>query len=62
MAKILIVYTTSIGNNKKMAETVADGAKSVETAVTLKSSYEATTTRSCRNVYSKLNDFCLINS
>ena len=42
MAKILIVYTTSIGNTKKMAEAVADGAKSVETAVTLKSSDEAT--------------------
>ena len=42
MAKILIVYTTSIGNTKKMAEAVADGAKSVETSVTLKSSDEAT--------------------
>ena len=43
MAKILIVYTTSIGNTKKMAEAVADGARSVvETAVTLKSSDEAT--------------------
>ena len=42
MAKILIVYTTSIGNTKKMAEAVADGAKSVETSVILKSSDEAT--------------------
>lgn len=42
MAKILIVYTTSIGNTKKMAEAVADGARSVEAAVTLKSSDEAT--------------------
>ena len=42
MAKILIVYTTSIGNTKKMAEAVADGVKSVEVTVTLKSSDQAT--------------------
>ena len=42
MAKILIVYTTSIGNTQKMAQAVADGAKSIETEVTLKSSDEAT--------------------
>ena len=42
MAKILIVYTTSIGNTRKMAQAVTDGAKSIETAVTLKSSDEAT--------------------
>ena len=42
MVKILIVYTTSIGNTQKMAQAVADGAKSVNAAVTLKSSNEAT--------------------
>lgn len=43
MAKILIVYTTSIGNTQKMAQAVADGAKSVAIAeVALKSSEEAT--------------------
>ena len=43
MAKILVVYTTSFGNTEKMAQAVADGAKSVENVeVTLKSSDEAT--------------------
>ena len=43
MAKILIVYTTSFGNTQKMAQAVADGAKSVvETEVSLKSTDEAT--------------------
>lgn len=43
MAKILIVYTTSFGNTQKMAQAVADGAKSViETEVNLKSTDEAT--------------------
>ena len=42
MAKILIVYATSLGNTKKMAQAVADGARSVETDVALKSSDEAT--------------------
>ena len=42
MAKILIVYTTSLGNTYKMAEAVADGARSVETAVTFKTSEVAT--------------------
>ncbi|MEO1006240.1 MAG: flavodoxin domain-containing protein [Cyanobacteria bacterium J06638_38] len=41
MAKILIVYTTSLGNTYKMAEAVADGARSVETAVTFKTSEAA---------------------
>lgn len=43
MVKILIVYTTSIGNTQKMARSVADGANSISTAeVSLKSSDEAT--------------------
>ena len=43
MTKILIVYTTSLGNTQKMAQAVADGANSVEEAqVTLKSSEQAT--------------------
>ena len=43
MTKILIVYTTSLGNTQKMAQAVADGASSVEAAeVTLKSSDGAT--------------------
>ena len=41
--KILIVYTTSIGNTQKMAQAVADGVNSVKEAeVILKSSDEAT--------------------
>lgn len=42
MTKILIVYTTSLGNTQKMAQAVADGAKSVKTDVVWKSSDEAT--------------------
>ena len=43
MTKILIVYTTSLGNTQKMAQAVAQGASSVEgSEVTLKSSDEAT--------------------
>lgn len=43
MTKVLIVYTTSNGNTRRMAEAVADGAKSVEGAeVTLKEAHEAT--------------------
>ena len=38
MAKILIVYTTSLGSTLKMARAVADGARSV-TEVDLKSRY-----------------------
>lgn len=43
MTKVLIVYTTTIGNTKRMAEAVADGVRSVEGAeVTLKEPHEAT--------------------
>ncbi len=30
MTKVLIVYTSSFGNTKRMAEAVTDGARSVE--------------------------------
>lgn len=43
MTKVLIVYTTTNGNTKKMAEAVASGAQSVEGAeVSLKEAHEAT--------------------
>ena len=43
MAKILIVYTTSLGNTKKMAEAAAAGAHSVANAeVVLKEAHETT--------------------
>lgn len=43
MTKVLIVYTTTRGNTKKMAEAVADGALSVEnTEVKLKEAHEVT--------------------
>jgi NAD(P)H dehydrogenase (quinone) len=43
MAWILIVYATDYGNTRKMAETVADGARSVAgTEVVLKTAEEAT--------------------
>ena len=43
MTKVLIIYTTSTGNTKKMAEAVANGARSVEGAeVVLKEATEAT--------------------
>lgn len=43
MAKILIVYTTSLGNTQKMAEATAAGAHSVAGAdVVLKEAHEAT--------------------
>lgn len=43
MANVLIVYTTSFGNTKRMAEAVADGARSVEnTQVIFKEAHEAT--------------------
>lgn len=43
MATVLIVFTTSLGNTKKMADSVADGAKSVpRTEVFLKEAAEAT--------------------
>lgn len=42
MTKVLIVYTTTNGNTKKMAEAIADGARSVEgTEVTVRESAEA---------------------
>lgn len=41
MAKVLIVYATNYGNTKKMAETIAEGAKSVNgTEVVLKEAEE----------------------
>jgi len=43
MAKVLIVYHSLGGNTKKMAEAVAEGAKSVSgTEVTMKTGLEAT--------------------
>jgi NAD(P)H dehydrogenase (quinone) len=43
MTKVLIVYTTSTGNTKRMAEAVAEGARSVAgAAVTLKEAQLAT--------------------
>lgn len=43
MTNILIVYTSTLGNTRKMAEAVADGARSVaETEVLLKEAHEAT--------------------
>lgn len=43
MAKILIVYHSLSGNTKKMAESVAEGARGVsETEVTIKTGLEAT--------------------
>lgn len=43
MAKVLIVYATDYGNTKKMAESVAEGAKSVNgTDVSIKHAEEAT--------------------
>jgi len=44
MARILVVYHTQSGNTRKMAQTVAAGAESVEnTVVSLKTAGEATT-------------------
>ena len=43
MTNVLIVYTTSTGNTEKMAQAVADGARSIEGAeVVLKEASEAT--------------------
>jgi len=43
MTKVLVVYTSTMGNTRKMAEAVADGARSVEGAeVLLRESTEAT--------------------
>jgi NAD(P)H dehydrogenase (quinone) len=43
MINVLIVYATSYGNTKRMAEAVADGARSVKDAeVSLKESHEVT--------------------
>lgn len=42
MAKVLIVYATNYGNTKKMAEAIAEGAKSVNgTEVVIKEAEEA---------------------
>jgi flavodoxin len=42
MTKILIVYTSSFGNTKRMAEAITDGARSVEsTEVFCKEASEA---------------------
>jgi NAD(P)H dehydrogenase (quinone) len=43
MTKVLVVYTSTMGNTRKMAEAVADGARSVEGAeVLLREATEAT--------------------
>jgi NAD(P)H dehydrogenase (quinone) len=43
MTKVLIVYTSSFGNTKRMAEAVTEGARSVEgTEVICKEASEAT--------------------
>lgn len=43
MTNVLVVYTSTIGNTRKMAEAVADGARSVEGAkVLLREATEAT--------------------
>jgi NAD(P)H dehydrogenase (quinone) len=42
MTKVFIVYTSSFGNTKRMAEAVADGSRSVEsTEVSCKEASEA---------------------
>lgn len=43
MAKVLIIYATNYGNTKKMAESLAEGSKSVNgTEVSIKEAEEAT--------------------
>lgn len=43
MTKVLIVYTTTMGNTERMAQAIADGARSVKgTQVSLKQAHEAT--------------------
>lgn len=43
MTNVLVIYTSTMGNTRKMAEAVADGARSVEGAeVVLREATEAT--------------------